>query len=70
MKKIIGVVLIVIGLVLLYTGYNKYEESTGSLSIGDLEISSSNKEGTTTAYMMFGGAVVALIAGGMMVKKS
>ncbi|MCX2744016.1 DUF3185 family protein [Mangrovivirga sp. M17] len=70
MKKIIGVVLIVAGLVLLYTGYNKYEESTGSLSIGELELSSTDKEGRNMAFVMFGGAFISLFAGGMILKKS
>lgn len=70
MKNLLPILLIIIGLGLGYTGFNKLENNTASLEIGDLEISAGDKSSSTTAYVMMGLGVVCLIGGiGMASKK-
>lgn len=69
MKKIIAIILIVVGLGLAYMGYDTVSNSQASLEIGDLEISAGDQSQKQTGYVYFGLAVAALIGGGVMLSR-
>ena len=69
-ENIIGIVLIVAAIALGYMGYKKWDESTKSIEVGKLELSAGKQSGKNTAYFFFGGAVVALIAGVVVIRKT
>ena len=69
MNKVISILLIVFGLGLAFAGYNKLENNTASLEIGNLEISAGDKGDSTTAYVMMGLGVLCLIGGAVSVGK-
>lgn len=68
MKSIIGIILIVVALVFAYQGYQKFSESRSAIEIGDLELSASDSGGKETAYIYWGIGLIALLAGGALVK--
>ncbi|MCR9065780.1 MAG: hypothetical protein NXI00_17545 [Cytophagales bacterium] len=63
-KKIIGLLIILGGLVLGYTGIKKVMNSDASVEVLGLEIDASNKSGKQQGYVFVGLAVV-LFAGGI-----
>ena len=63
MKQIIGVLLLVVGLYLGYTGINKYSNSGESVEVLGVEISAKDKDYRTTAVIYIGLAVVCLFGG-------
>ncbi len=63
MKKPLGIILVIGALVLGYLGYTKLDSGKAEIKIGDLEISASDKDTKQEAYIYFGLAAVALIAG-------
>ncbi len=63
MKTIMGIILIAASLFLGYMGMEKWDDSTASIEIGKLELSAGREQGKKTAYLYFGGAALALIAG-------
>ena len=63
MKKPLGILLIIGALALGYVGYNKLEDNKTELKLGDLEITAQDKDTKQEAYVYFGLAAVALIAG-------
>jgi hypothetical protein len=69
MKKIIAIILIVVGLGLAYMGYDTVSNSRASIEIGDLEISAGDQSQKQTGYVYFGLAAVALIGGGVVLAK-
>lgn len=68
MKSIIGIILIVVALFFAYRGYQKFDESKSAVEIGDLELSASDASGKETAYIYWGIGLIALLAGGALVK--
>ena len=64
MKKIIGIILIIVALLLGYTGITGLQESSGSVKFLGIKISATDKNAKETAYVELAGAVIAL-AGGM-----
>ena len=65
MKKPLAIVLIIAAVVLGYLGFTKLQDNRAGIKIGDLEISAEDKGSTQQAYVFFGLAAVALIAGVM-----
>ena len=63
MRSLLGILLIIGGIVLGYFGYNKLQDNKADIKIGDLEITAKDNNNTTTAWVMIGGGVLALIAG-------
>ena len=63
-KKIIGLLIILGGLLLGYTGIKKVMNSDASVEVLGLEIDASNKSGKQQGYVFVGLAVV-LFAGGI-----
>jgi uncharacterized membrane protein YuzA (DUF378 family) len=68
MKKPLSILLIVGALVLGYLGFNRFNEGSAQIKLGDLEISAQDKGSKQEAYIYFGLAAVALIAGMMMMR--
>jgi uncharacterized membrane protein YidH (DUF202 family) len=67
--RAIGILLVIGGLLLGYFGYEKYNENKANIKIGDLELTAKDKNNTTIAYIMMGGAVVALIVGAVVLSR-
>ena len=67
MKRIIGIALIVVSLVLGYFGIRGFQESTNSVKVLGIELSADDKGGKETAYIQLGLAVVSLIGGVVLV---
>lgn len=61
--RILGIILLVGGILLGYFGYQKYDENKADIKIGDLQLSAKDKNNTSTAYIMMGAGIVALIGG-------
>lgn len=69
MKKTLGIVLVIGALALGYFGYTKLDSGEAEIKIGDLEISASDNDTKQEAYIFFGLAAVALIAGLMLISR-
>lgn len=67
--RIIGVILLIGGILLGYFGYQKLDKNKAEVKIGDLELSAKDEGNTTTAYVMMGAGVVALIGGAVMLAR-
>ena len=67
MKRIIGIILIVVGLLAGVYAITRHDEERTILDIGDVEIKKDNKEpgNKTTIYYVI--ALVGVIGGGIMV---
>ncbi len=67
MKRIIGIILIVVGLLAGVYAITRHEEERTILDIGDVEIKKGNKEpgNKTTIYYVI--ALLGVIGGGIMV---
>ena len=69
MRKIIGIIVIIGGIVLGYFGYDKLQDSKAGIKIGDLELSATDSKNETNAYLMIGGGAVALLAGAIILAR-
>lgn len=69
MKKIIGIIIIVIAMGLGYMGITKIGESTASVEIVGIELSASDEGGQTTGYIYLGLAVISFIGGIVLVSQ-
>ena len=69
MRQIIGIVLIVIAIGLAYMGITEFNQSTASVEIANIELSASDGQGKTTAFIYLGLALVSFIAGTFLVAK-
>lgn len=67
-RKIIGIILIVLSFGLGYFGLNKISESSASIKVLDLKVDMSNSSGKEQGYIYVGLAVV-LLAGGLYILK-
>lgn len=67
--RIIGVILLIGGILLGYFGYQKLDENKADVKIGDLELSAKDKGNTTSAYIMMGAGVIAVIGGAVMLAR-
>ncbi|WP_315819464.1 DUF3185 family protein [Paraflavitalea speifideaquila] len=67
--RAISIILLIGGILLGYFGYQKYNDNKANIKIGDLELTAKDKGNTTMAYIMMGGAVVALLAGAIMLSR-
>ena len=70
MSKFLPVVLILIGIALGIIGFNRFDDSGVEMSIGNMEMSASDGEGRTVAYVLMGLGVISLGAGIGMLAKS
>jgi len=68
MKKIIGIVLIVLSVYLGYTGITTFSNSGESVEVLGLEISAEDKKEKSTAFIYLGLALVTLIGGVVLTK--
>lgn len=68
MKKIIGIVLIVLAIVLGYNGVQKFQNSSALVKVLGLKIDADNESGKSSAYIQLGLAVLALGAGVFLLK--
>ena len=62
-KKIIGTILILIGLFLGFKGYYIIKENKSKVEILDLEMDFSNKGKIETGYFYLGGSALLLVLG-------
>ena len=62
-KKIIGIILLVVGLFLGYQGINTVSNNSADVEILGLEIEADNESGKEKGYMYLGLAGVAFIEG-------
>ncbi len=70
MKKIIGILLIILALYLGYLGINKFSNSGESVEIVGIEISAEDSKKKSTSFIYLGLAVVSFIGGiGLVSKK-
>lgn len=67
--RILGVILLIGGILLGYFGYQKLDSNKAEVKIGDLEISAKDENSTTSAYIMMGGGVIAIVAGAVMLSR-
>lgn len=69
MKKVIGIILIIVAMALGYFGVNELRGSSTSMDILGMEISAENKSAKEIAQIKIGLSVIALIAGVYLVGK-
>jgi hypothetical protein len=62
-NKIIGIVLIIGGLALGYTGFNKVSQNDASVKVLGLKIDASNESGKNQGYMYLGFAALMFVGG-------
>lgn len=67
--RVLGIILIVGGILLGYFGFQKQDENKANLKIGDLELTAKDKNNTTTAWIMIGAGVVAVIGGAVLMSR-
>ena len=67
--RVIGIILLVGGIILGYLGYQKFDESKANVKIGDLELTAKDKGNTTTAYIMMGAGIAAVIGGAVLLAR-
>lgn len=67
MKKIIGIILVLLALALGYFGYQSYEKSHADIKIGSLELSAD--KGDSTHWFFWGAGIVCVISGAALIKK-
>jgi hypothetical protein len=70
MKKVVAILLLVASLGLGYMGINQLNDSSASVSIGELEISAESSEGKTTGYVYIGLAIAALAGGVALIRRN
>lgn len=63
MRKVIGIILIIVAVALGYFGIQHFNSSTKEVDLGVVELSANDKGGQKTAYVEFGLAAASLIAG-------
>jgi hypothetical protein len=68
MKKIIGIILIILSLYLGYMGVTTFSNSGESVEILGVELSAEDKQEKSTSFIYLGLAVVTLIGGVALVK--
>ncbi|MFN3755181.1 hypothetical protein [Flavobacterium sp.] len=61
--KIIGTILIILGIGLGYLGFNKISESTNSVNVLGVKIEASNESGKQEGYLYIGLAIVLFVGG-------
>lgn len=69
MKKIVPIVLVVLGVALGVMGFMQMGDSSSSLSVGDVEISATDESSQTQAYVLLGLGALGVIAGAGMMSK-
>lgn len=69
MKKIIGIILIIVALGLGYIGADELSGSTASVEILGVEITAEDNSAKEMAYVKIGLGVIALIAGVYLIGK-
>ncbi|SFW64375.1 hypothetical protein SAMN02927921_02935 [Sinomicrobium oceani] len=69
MKKTIGIILILAGLVAGYVGINTLGDSESGIEIGDLELKAEDSSSKNMGYAYLGGGVICLIAGVVLVSR-
>lgn len=63
MNKIIPIILISGGLLLGFIGYDKLDDHSVSVEMGDLEISTEKKSETSIGYLLMGLSTICLVGG-------
>lgn len=69
MRSTLGIVLVIGGIVLGYFGFRKLDDNKADVKIGNLEISASDKKGSTDAWIMLGAGAVAVIGGSVLLAR-
>lgn len=69
MRSILGIILVIGGIVLGYFGFRKLDDNKADVKIGNLEISASDKKGSTDAWVMMGAGAVAVIGGAVLLAR-
>ncbi|MEY8020573.1 hypothetical protein ACA086_01165 [Muriicola sp. E247] len=69
MKRIIGILLLLLAVYLGYTGITSFSESTSSVDVLGVELKAEDKQQKNTSYLYLGFAVIAAI-GGIVLAKS
>lgn len=70
MKRLIGIVLIVLSIAMGVLGIQKLQNSGGSVEIAGLELSAQDKSAKTQGFVYLGLGLVLLPVGGSIVRKS
>ncbi|PVX49400.1 putative secreted protein with PEP-CTERM sorting signal [Balneicella halophila] len=68
-SKVIGIILIVVGIILAYYGVTTISENNHAIELFGAELDFSNESGKEQGYIYLGLALVAFIAGVFMVRK-
>ena len=63
MKRLVSVVLILLGLALGYYGYQDLDDSSTSVEIGELEIKAEDNASKNRAYILLGSGVLSFVLG-------
>ncbi len=63
MKRIIGILLLVLAIYLGYTGITKFSDSSSSVDVLGVELKAENTQQKNTSYLYIGFAVIAAIGG-------
>lgn len=68
MKKIIGILLLVLAGYLAYTGISKFSNSSSSVEVLGLELKAEDKQQKNTSYLFIGFAVISAIGGIVLIR--
>ncbi|NER10163.1 hypothetical protein SAMN06265375_101299 [Muriicola jejuensis] len=63
MKRIIGILLLLLAVYLGYTGITKFSDSSSSVDILGVELKAEDNQQKNTSYIFIGFAVIAAIGG-------
>ncbi len=69
MKKVIGIILILISIYTGYVGFEKFSSSGESVKILGLELSAKDSDGRSQAYIILGLSIVSFLGGIYLVAK-
>ena len=69
MKKVVGIVLIILAVILGYFGVKGIQESGESVEVLGIELSAENKQDKTIAYVELVGALLIFVGGVYLVGK-
>ena len=68
-SKIIGIILLIIGLAVGYVGINKIADNTKEVNLLGIKINASNESGKTQGFIYLGVGVLLLVGGFYTVNK-
>ncbi len=70
MKKIVSIILILLGIGLGYVGFTDLQDSSASVEIGEFELGVEDSSSKNQAYIMLGLGVLSVLIGAGLLAKS